>query len=349
MELLKIEEYSNALKVFLRPTEYYPEGQNFFYCDVQFKNAIRDAVILDFTSREDGNRYAMINGIALHRFVMMSSGRGDVVDHISGVTYDNCSCNLRITDSRGNANNKYNLGVSYNKNKGVFSIRTRCGTYPETFTNEVDALIARSYIIKLERELGNGVGYNFLYDRRDDADLVDLVRTDQLSVEDELNTYLKRYSSNTWCYYRHYIDLLPYKDLFVTDYLLDDQGFLCDSYGCVLSPLHYGVDLNSKRYKQLEEEEAELAKQLVFLERKKNILKKQEERLDEDIHACELDRDAFSKKFGVITLEQLETKALLGSDVELGKYVRGLMVANKMKVTTEDLAMLVRDEDFSLF
>ena len=261
MELLKIEEYSNALKVFLRPTKDYPEGQNFFYCDVQFKNAIRDAVILDFTSREDGNRYAMINGIALHRFVMMSSGRGDVVDHISGVTYDNCSCNLRITDSRGNANNKYNLGVSYNKNKGVFSIRTRCGTYPETFTNEVDALIARSYIIKLERELGNGVGYNFLYDRRDDADLVDLVRTDQLSVEDELNTYLKRYSSNTWCYYRHYIDLLPYKDLFVTDYLLDDQGFLCDSYGCVLSPLHYGVDLNSKRYKQLEEEEAELAKQ----------------------------------------------------------------------------------------
>lgn len=29
MELLKIEEYSNALKVFLRPTEAYPEGQNF--------------------------------------------------------------------------------------------------------------------------------------------------------------------------------------------------------------------------------------------------------------------------------------------------------------------------------
>lgn len=166
-------EYSNALKVFLRPTEDYPEGQNFFYCDVQFKNAIRDAVILDFTSREDGNRYAMINGIALHRFVMMSSGRGDVVDHISGVTYDNCSCNLRITDSRGNANNK---------NKGVFSIRTRCGTYPETFTNEVDALIARSYIIKLERELGNGVGYNFLYDRRDDADLVDLVRDEDFSL-----------------------------------------------------------------------------------------------------------------------------------------------------------------------
>lgn len=97
------------------------------------------------------------------------------------------------------------------------------------------------------------------------------------------------------------------------------------------------------KYKQLEESEAELAKQFIFLERKKNILKKQEERLDEDIHACELDRDAFSKKFGVITLEQLETKALLG------KYVRGLMVANKMKVTTEDLALLVRDEDFSLF
>ena len=107
--------------------------------------------------------------------------------------------------------------------------------------------------------------------------------------------------------------------------------------------------MESKKYKQLEEEEAEFEKQLIFLERKKNILKKQEERLDEDIRDCELDRDAFSKKFGVITLEQLEAKALLGSDVELGKYVRGLMVANKMKVTTEDLALLVRDEDFSLF
>lgn len=113
MELLKIEKYSSALKVFLKPTETYPEGQNFFYCDLQFENAIRNAVTLDFTSRDGGYRYAMINGIALHRFVMMSSGRGDVVDHISGVTYDNCSCNLRITDTRGNNNNKYNLGISY--------------------------------------------------------------------------------------------------------------------------------------------------------------------------------------------------------------------------------------------
>lgn len=34
MELLKIEKYSSALKVFLKPTETYLEGQNFFYCDL---------------------------------------------------------------------------------------------------------------------------------------------------------------------------------------------------------------------------------------------------------------------------------------------------------------------------
>lgn len=86
MELLKIEKYSGALKVFLRPTEDYPEGQNFFYCDPDFEDYIKNAKSFNFVSSKDGFRYPVVNSTSLHRTVMNTNNKqGAVVDHISGV------------------------------------------------------------------------------------------------------------------------------------------------------------------------------------------------------------------------------------------------------------------------
>lgn len=118
MELLKIEKYSSALKVFLKPTEAYPEGQNFFYCDTDFEDYIKNAKSFNFVSSKDGFRYPVVNGTSLHRTVMNTNNKqGVVVDHISCITWDDCRCNLRETTLRGNAINKRVLGVVYFQNK----------------------------------------------------------------------------------------------------------------------------------------------------------------------------------------------------------------------------------------
>lgn len=64
MELLKIEEYSEALKVFLKPTSACPEGSNFFYCDKDMKSVILNGN-LNFSASYDSPRYPMLNGIGL--------------------------------------------------------------------------------------------------------------------------------------------------------------------------------------------------------------------------------------------------------------------------------------------
>lgn len=44
--------------------------------------------------------------LLLHRFIKNVTDKADVIDHINGQTLDNLDDNLRVTDSKGNCNNK---------------------------------------------------------------------------------------------------------------------------------------------------------------------------------------------------------------------------------------------------
>lgn len=360
MELLKIEEYSEALKVFLKPTSACPEGSNFFYCDKDMKSVILNGN-LNFSASYDSPRYPMLNGIGLHRFVKDTLGIKDaVVDHISGVTWDDCSCNLRVTDISGNAKNKRSIGLMYD---GLFRptgvARELLGD--TGFRNEQKALIAISHAEKALRLSGYSTGYNFLTDRRDDADLVDLVRTDKLSKEDELITYIKRYSNNAWYYYRYIADLEKYKDLFDLDSVcLDEYGFLCSLDGAVLSPLSGSVDSYTYRLHAIEAKEndltrreAEFEQRRKNLERKKLILKRQEEQLDDDITECTMDRLAFMERNNFADLEVMRSCIKDINNYDLGRCVKDYLVNNKksaeLLIRLQNVALGDDDDDFSLF
>ena len=331
MELLKIEEYSEALKVFLKPTEFCPEGSNFFYCDKDMKSVILEGN-LNFSTYLDSPRYPMLNGIGLHRYVKDTLGIKDaVVDHISGVTWDDCSCNLRVTDVSGNAKNKRSIGVMYDglfKQTGV--ARELLGD--TSFKNEQKALIAISHAEKALRLSGNFTGYNFLTDRRDDAD-----------------------------YYRYIADLEEYKYLFDLDSVcLDEYGFLCSLDGTVLSPLSGSVDSYIYRLHAIEAKVNDLARQETEfeqrrknLERKKLILKRQEEQLDNDIIECAVDRLAFMERHNFLDLEVMRFNMQDMNNYDLGRCVKDYLMNNKtsaeLLVRLQNVAIGNGDDDFSLF
>lgn len=351
MELLKIERYSNALKVFLRPTEAYPEGQNFFYCDTDFEDYIKNAKSFNFVSSKDGFRYPVVNGTSLHRTVMNTNNKqGAVVDHISGVTWDDCRCNLRETTLRGNAINKRVLGVSYQN--GYFLVNESVNGFLSRvrYENEQQALMARSFSEKALRFIYDRPIYNFLFDRRDDADLVDLVRTDRLSVDAELIEYLKRYSSNAWYYYRYIADLEPYAYLFNLNVTLNESGFLCDDFGNLLSPISGYVDETEYRLRSIEHEELMLSKKKNDLDHKKDILKRQEEQLDSDIFECAKDRVAFMNKNNLLDLSQFQRDMISRSDEAIGRIVRRrLEHGNEVVVDNDEDDFPEPLDTFSLF
>ena len=58
-------------------------------------------------------RYESRKKIYLHR-VVAKAGDGDKVDHLDGDTMNNCRSNLRLTDTRGNAQNRSKLKIYRN-------------------------------------------------------------------------------------------------------------------------------------------------------------------------------------------------------------------------------------------
>ena len=196
--------------------------------------------------------------------------------------------------------------------------------------------------------------YNFLEDRRDDADIVDLVRTDKLPAEDEVIEYLKRYSNNAWYYYRYMADLEPYAYLFDAGITINDSGFLCDDFGNLLSPLSGYVDEHKHRLQSFEHEESLLNSKAVELERKRNFLKRQEERLDDDIYKYAENKVAFLNKNNLISL----TPTLLDNigdltDESLGKILRKRIylerdISSNLQEFYNESENFI-DDDFNLF
>lgn len=238
-----IEKYGDVLKVYLGNKF---SKDDYFYCDANMLDVILNAENIHFNKDLCSNEPILTRRVYLdnkpftHYVVGFENiPEGYIVDHISGVVYDNCRENLRAITPLENRRNVYSIGGVQrrldNNLSPCFEVH-KLGRDKETFSryiydNEVDALIKRSNLDYDLRTKYNSVTYEFLKDRRFDRDLVDLLRTNVLSKADEELAYVKRYANCTWYYYRFIDELKPYSDLFNLDIHLDSSGFLTNSAG----------------------------------------------------------------------------------------------------------------------
>lgn len=255
-----IEQYGDVLKVFISNRNPCLLDESYFYCDTCMLDIILNAKSINLCSDYDrgrGYRRAYLDGKPFTHYVVGFDNipEGCVVDHISGVTYDNCRCNLRVASKQTNSKNRSTgTGVVLKANKSsidfiVMKQKTDREIYEKLiFDNELDALLKRSELDYNLRTKYNTPTYEFLRDRRRDRDLVDLVRMHIINEEDEKQMYVSRYAECAWYYYRFKDELESYKNLFDLDTHCNEDGFLCDSENNIISLLIHKLDVIKPKF-----------------------------------------------------------------------------------------------------
>ena len=247
MAVIKKEQYrqqdgTDILKVYTKPTSKFPEGYNYFYV-----NAKDEDIVDSYTwgLRKSGKYTSVdVNTGSTYRFEHLRLHRElaykylgyypDCIDHINGVELDNTDVNLNIVSHQ---QNHFNI-----PSRGYFStcsnmFKPALGfyygrLYPyNTVHSEIEAcqLQYKLETDYLRERLGsNYYMYDFLKDRRNDLDILDLERTGIISEGEATYKHVVRYASdNAWYYYRYNLEQY-FKDnhLKVPDYKLDEQGYM---------------------------------------------------------------------------------------------------------------------------
>ena len=146
------------------------------------------------------------------------------INHINGVEFDNVNQNLdKVTNQQNSwarpSRGYLIAGRSFQPHVAVNSrqIHAKCTR------TEVEA-IQLAYQLELQYE---DYRYDFLKDRRKDADILNLERTGRISEEEAVYHHVCRYADNAWFYYRY--NLTEYfrdNRLKVPDYAIDEEGYM---------------------------------------------------------------------------------------------------------------------------
>ena len=242
MTVQNIEYYGDTLKVILKPTDKFPAGRNYFYCD-------SDAKTLDLVNnyswhlqKQGKNTYVeAISGdshLRFHREYAYSilDSYPTCIDHINGVDFDNTDNNLNPVTNQQNGYNQPTRGYYFNKRDRNFQpciIFNRKNHYPyRVVHSELDACqlahLSETDYLKSLMKKDEYYMYNFLKDRRNDLDILDLERTKQISAEEATYRHVLRYArDNAWYYYRYNLEQY-FKDnnIQVPNYSFDTDGFM---------------------------------------------------------------------------------------------------------------------------
>lgn len=235
MAVERIEEYrqkdgTDVLKVILKPTSKFPDG--YFYCDAEDIDIVKQATWFLVNKRKTS--YVRCHDSTACYFQSKMSVKklgymADYIDHQDCVGFDNCDKNLFAVYNATNLQNIMIKGYSFRfgcKRKYRYweiHIGLDYTTYRETVTNELSACIVR---YRLEQENYSNP-YNFLVDRLQSLDLLDLERTGQISSEEAIYRHVMKYADNAWYYYRYGLEQY-FKDnnIPVPAYSIDEQGFM---------------------------------------------------------------------------------------------------------------------------
>ena len=154
----------------------------------------------------------------------ISGNYPDYINHINGIRYDNVNMNLDVVTSQQNCWCKPSKGYSITGRSFVPRIKVNSRQIHAKCTRtEVEACIS-AYQLELQYE---DYRYDFLKDRRKDADILNLERTGRISEEKAVYHHVCRYADNAWFYYRY--NLTEYfrdNHLKVPDYAIDEEGYM---------------------------------------------------------------------------------------------------------------------------
>lgn len=238
MSVEKIKEYGDTLKVILKPTRNFPEGKNYFYCSAENINLVQSYCWLLHQNRKNIEVVALDsqrNHYQFHR-ELANKHLGyypDCLDHINGVEFDNVNLNLNIVTPQQNSFNRPTRGYKSNKKSNVFYPRITCSQifWHTSVKTEIEACIIQYELetTYLKSLMGDHYYmYDFLKDRRNDLDILDLERTKKISSYSATYQHVLKYAKdNAWYYYRY--NLANYfRDnwIAIPKYSLDSQGFM---------------------------------------------------------------------------------------------------------------------------
>ena len=216
----------DILKVLLKPTQNFPKG--YFYCDASDEKLVRSYTWC-LSSQKKPYVVAACYGIQNLRFhrekaLNILDEYPNYINHINGVEFDNVNQNLDKVTNQQNSCARPSRGYliagrSFQPHVAVNSrqIHAKCTR------TEVEA-IQLAYQLELQYE---DYRYDFLKDRRKDADILNLERTGRISEEKAVYHHVCRYADNAWFYYRY--NLTEYfrdNHLKVPDYAIDEEGYM---------------------------------------------------------------------------------------------------------------------------
>lgn len=248
MAVIKKEQYRqkdgiDILKVYTKPTSKFPEGSNYFYVDAEDEDIVDSYDWSLFRDRKNiyikakNNLYPYYQVFCLHRELTYKylGYYTDYVDHIDGCALDNVDANLNIVTNAQNRYNSCSKGYFYSASKMGFIAQIRiCCIHHRPYGLVHSEIEACQLAYLAETEYLRGIlkddyyMYDFLKDRRNDLDILDLERTGQISSDEAIYKHIVRYASdNAWYYYRYNLEQY-FKDnhLKVPDYKLDEQGYM---------------------------------------------------------------------------------------------------------------------------
>lgn len=233
MSVSRIEEYTQkdgagVLKVFLVSRKAFPNG-SYFYADAEDLDIVQS----QYWGRKGTGaiiaRTIYASCYLFHREVALKKlGHypyyPDWIDHYNGVLFDNCDSNLFITSNRRKGRTRgYTFRTdSYNPN-GSWHVYISTPQVRKSVKNELEACRLR---YELEQAYPTYC-YNFLEDRSDDLDILDMERTGQITHEESIYRHVIKYADNAWYYHRYNLEQY-FKDnhIPVPQYALDDKGFM---------------------------------------------------------------------------------------------------------------------------
>lgn len=235
----KIEQYGDTLKVILKPTKHFPVG--YFYCDSEDIDIIQGHTWL--LSQQSRNIYVVAHGYRrnnyyLHRELAFKylGYYPDYIDHCNLCEIDNVDSNLNEVSNQQNMHNKATKNYLFDVRRNNFQTRIKYNQdslYPYgVVKTELEACIQQReletvYLKDLMQD--DYYMYDFLKDRRNDLDILDLERTKQISEEEAIYRHVLRYADNAWFYHRYNLEQY-FKDnhIPVPDFDIDEQGFMID-------------------------------------------------------------------------------------------------------------------------
>lgn len=247
MAVIKKEQYrqkdgTDILKVYTKPTSKFPNG-GYFYVDAEDEDIVDSYTWSlswsDKTIRVDTHIGSAYNykHLSFHQEVAYKylNYHPDCIDHINLLELDNIDKNLNIVSRQQNQYNKLSQGYDIIANRKIFrariklnakTLRPYSSVHSEVEACQLQYLAETDY---LRDRLGSDYYmYDFLKDRRNDLDILDLERTGQISSDEAVYKHVVRYASdNAWYYYRYNLEQY-FKDnhLKVPDYKLDEQGYM---------------------------------------------------------------------------------------------------------------------------